>query len=56
LFLYHKPLPADKWLFIPWDLDKIFGYRDNNPMDYQQPLNFALQQTGPICPPPMRKA
>ncbi|MFB3789057.1 MAG: CotH kinase family protein [bacterium] len=43
LFLYHNPIPIDRWECIPWDLDKTFGYANaSSTMFVRMPLTFPL--------------
>ena len=48
-----------KWLITPWDLDKTWGFTDDNPMFVEMPLaypldgkaKFAARSPGPILGP-----
>jgi len=40
-WMYLDP-DTNKWWIFPWDLDKVWGYTDNNPMFVEMPLNFPL--------------
>ena len=42
IFIYHDPAPNGKWLIFPWDVDKCFGYTDNNPLYWEMPIDFYL--------------
>jgi len=47
IFLYHNPLPIDRWEIIPWDVDKTFGYLDSDPMYWKMPIDFPLTGYAP---------
>lgn len=58
MFWYHDLEGSGKWEIIPWDLDKIWGFTDGNPMFTRLPLDFPLRgrsegvsrPIGPISP------
>jgi hypothetical protein len=58
MFWYHDLAGSGKWEIIPWDLDKIWGFTDDNPQFTRLPLDFPLRgrsegvsrSPGPIAP------
>lgn len=40
-WMYLDPA-TQKWLIFPWDLDKAWGYTDNNPQFTEMPIEFPL--------------
>lgn len=55
-WMYYDPDTPNSWTMIPWDLDKVFGYTDTNPMFVRMPptfprdgrAEFASREAGPI--------
>lgn len=41
-FLYEPTSPNERWLLVPWDMDKTFGFTDGNSMFTEMPLDFGL--------------
>lgn len=40
-WMYLDP-DTQKWQIIPWDLDKVWGYTDNNPQFVEMPIEFPV--------------